>query len=96
MAGDSTRPRDATRWIETSQGVISYAQLAPLLAERVLRVQQRLEAGNYVALAVDLPPVDLVPAQTGEADYLAALRASDTGNLQPLIALWQRRLLGGA
>lgn len=47
MAGETTRPRDATRWIETSRGIITYAQLAPLLAERVLGVQQRLEAGAY-------------------------------------------------
>ncbi len=53
MAGETTRPRDATRWIETSRGILSYTQLAPLLAERVLRVQQRLEAETYADLPLD-------------------------------------------
>jgi CRISPR-associated endonuclease/helicase Cas3 len=53
MAGDSTRPHDATRWIETSQGLLSYAQLAPLLAERVLRLQQKLEKGAYAGATLD-------------------------------------------
>lgn len=53
MAGETTRPHDATRWIETSRGVLSYAQLAPLLAERVLGVQQRLEAEAYADLPLD-------------------------------------------
>ena len=53
MAGDTTRPRDATRWIETSRGVLSYAQLAPLLAERVLRLQQLLEAGVFSECPLD-------------------------------------------
>lgn len=53
MAGETTRPHDATRWIETSRGVLSYAQLAPLLAERVLGVQQRLEAEAYAGFPLD-------------------------------------------
>lgn len=47
MDGDTTRPRDATRWIETSRGILSYTELAPLLAERVLNLQQRLESGMF-------------------------------------------------
>lgn len=31
----ATRPDRATRWVETSRGVLSYGELAPLLAERV-------------------------------------------------------------
>ena len=53
MDGDTTRPRDATRWIETSRGVLSYAQLAPLLAERVLNLQQRLEIGRFADHPLD-------------------------------------------
>ena len=38
MAEDSTQPPHAIRFIETTQGVLSYSRLAPLLAERVLKV----------------------------------------------------------
>lgn len=34
-----TRPDRATRFIETTQGTLSYAELAPLLAERVTLVE---------------------------------------------------------
>lgn len=34
-----TRPDRATRFIETAQGILSYTELAPLLAERVARVE---------------------------------------------------------
>ena len=53
MADSTTPPGSATRWIETSRGVLSYAQLAPLLAERVLRVQERIEAGEFDAARLD-------------------------------------------
>ena len=43
MAGDSTQPPHATRFIETTRGVLSYSQLATLLAERVLKVQEDIE-----------------------------------------------------
>jgi CRISPR-associated endonuclease/helicase Cas3 len=47
MAEDSTQPPDATRFIETTRGILSYAQLAPLLAERVLRIQEDIEDEVY-------------------------------------------------
>ena len=53
MAEGSTQPPHATRFLETTQGVLSYAQLAPLLAERVLRVQENIEDGIYSAKALD-------------------------------------------
>src|SRR5438552_3476211 len=53
MAEDSTRPPDATRFIETTRGVLSYAQLAPLLAERVLQVQQDIEDELFAARPLD-------------------------------------------
>ena len=39
MADQPPAPNPSTRWIETAQGVIRYTELAPLLAERVLRIQ---------------------------------------------------------
>lgn len=40
MADQTPSPNASTRWIETSKGVIRYSELAPLLAERVLRIQE--------------------------------------------------------
>ena len=53
MAEGSTQPPHATRFVETTQGVLSYAQLAPLLAERVLRVQEDIEEGLYSIKPLD-------------------------------------------
>ena len=53
MAEGSTWPPHATRFLETTRGVLSYAQLAPLLAERVLRVQQDIEDGAFAAHPLD-------------------------------------------
>ena len=53
MAEDSTQPPHATRFVETTRGILSYAQLAPLLAKRVLRVQQDIEEGVFAARALD-------------------------------------------
>jgi CRISPR-associated endonuclease/helicase Cas3 len=53
MAEDSTQPPHATRFVETTHGILSYAQLAPLLAERVLRVLQDIEDGSFAARPLD-------------------------------------------
>jgi len=53
MAEDSTRPSHATRFIETTRGILSYSQLAPLLAERVLRIQQDIEDGLLAVRVLD-------------------------------------------
>jgi CRISPR-associated endonuclease/helicase Cas3 len=53
MAEDSTQPPDATRFIETARGVLSYAQLAPLLAERVLKIQQDIEDELFAGRPLD-------------------------------------------
>lgn len=50
--GDQPPPRDtqpdrATRFIETTLGVLSYSELAPLLAERVLRVEARIYSRDF-------------------------------------------------
>jgi CRISPR-associated endonuclease/helicase Cas3 len=47
MAEDSPQSSSSTRWVETTQGILNYQQLAPLLASRVLRVQQLIEAEAY-------------------------------------------------
>jgi len=53
MAEDSTQPPHATRFIETTRGVLSYSQLAPLLAERVLNVQQDIEDELFASRPLD-------------------------------------------
>lgn len=53
MAGTNPSRDASTRWLETSRGVLSYAALAPLLAERVVRVQERIEAGEFAARSLD-------------------------------------------
>src|SRR5205809_137813 len=47
MAPDTTPPGGATRYLQTSLGILSYSQLAPLLAERVLRVEVQIAAGAF-------------------------------------------------
>jgi CRISPR-associated endonuclease/helicase Cas3 len=49
MAGDTTPPGGATRFIQTTRGLLSYSQLAPLLAERVLSVEAAIASGSYAA-----------------------------------------------
>jgi CRISPR-associated endonuclease/helicase Cas3 len=53
MAQESTQPPHATRFIETTRGVLSYSQLAPLLAERVLKVQEDIEDELYANRPLD-------------------------------------------
>jgi len=53
MAEGSTQPPHATRFIETTHGVISYAQLAPLLGERVLRLLENIEDETFSARSLD-------------------------------------------
>ncbi len=49
MAGETTPPGGATRFIQTTSGLLSYSQLAPLLAERVLRVETAIASGAFAA-----------------------------------------------
>ena len=53
MAEDSTQPPHATRFVKTTRGILSYSQLAPLLAERVLRVLQDIEDGVFATRPLD-------------------------------------------
>jgi len=50
---DETPSAHSTRWLETSRGILRYSELAPLLAERVLRIQERIEAEHYAAAPLD-------------------------------------------
>lgn len=45
-----------------------------------------------LAFRLGLPPVDPAGSQEGKADYFAALRAADAGDLRPLTAVWLNRL----
>lgn len=75
MADEAPSRDPSTRWIETTRGILSYAQLAPLLAERVLRVQEQIESGYFESDALDEHLVtrlhgefcaDLVPEWAGK------------------------------
>jgi len=45
-----TRPGRATRFLETTLGTLSYSELAPILAERVLRVEARIAEGRFLTI----------------------------------------------
>jgi CRISPR-associated endonuclease/helicase Cas3 len=70
MADHSTSPGHATRTVETTRGLLTYAQLAPLLAEGVLLVEQRIAAGEFSDTPLD-------------GDFLRALHTAIAGVLVP-------------
>lgn len=83
-----TRPDRATRFLETTLGTLSYSELAPILAERVLRVEARIYDKDFAARETDESLLaelhgficgDLVP------DWAGRWRAIDVcvGNLEP-------------
>lgn len=49
----ATRPDRATRFVETTRGTLSHAQLAPLLAERVAAAETELYREAFAARAPD-------------------------------------------
>ena len=49
MAPDTTPPGGATRYLQTSRGLLSYSQLAPILAEQVLLVERDIAAGAFAS-----------------------------------------------
>jgi len=49
---DEAPSAHSTRWLETSRGILRYSELAPWLAERVLRIQERIEAGDYGRVSI--------------------------------------------
>ena len=48
-----TRPDRATRYIETTRGVLSYSELAPLLAECVLRLEAAIYQPEFASWPTD-------------------------------------------
>src|SRR5947207_15805893 len=56
MASETTPPIGATRYVQTTRGLLSYGQLAPLLAERVLVAERNIADGLFSerSLAADL------------------------------------------
>jgi CRISPR-associated endonuclease/helicase Cas3 len=83
-----TRPDRATRFIETTRGILSYSDIAPLLAEQVLLVESRIYRGDFSSHLLDeslaaeihrLISFDLVP------DWAGKWRTIDVrvGNLEP-------------
>lgn len=54
LGGSATQPpAAATRYVETTQGRLSYGQLAPLLAERVASVEARIADAAYAGELLD-------------------------------------------
>src|SRR5207247_6126069 len=53
MAPETSPPGGATRYIQTTRGLLSYSQLAPLLAERVLRVEHEIATGAFSERKLD-------------------------------------------
>lgn len=74
-AGSRTRaPSHATRHIQTSRGVLSYTELAPLLAQQAVVIEREIESGAYDEDVLDDGLIrtlharlcaDLVPAFVG-------------------------------
>ncbi len=83
-----TRPDRATRFVETTQGILTYTELAPLLAERVTVVEAGIASREFAGRALDEDFLlelhqricgDLVP------DWAGRWRETEVrvGNLQP-------------
>jgi len=76
MAGDTTPPSGATRYIETTRGLLTYTQLAPLLAERVLRVESEIASAlvtvqqNFQAIHALLGPTAQSPPRNASGVWL--------------------------
>ena len=53
MAEGTTPPQGSTRFVETTRGILSFQQLAPLLAERALQIQVDIEEARFAARPLD-------------------------------------------
>ena len=53
MAGGTPSPDRNTRFVESSRGILSYTQLAPLLAERVLVCEEAIVSGAFEEWRLD-------------------------------------------
>lgn len=75
--GGARAPRDATRYIETRLGILSYTDLAPHLARNVLALEKRIEDGEF-----EQAPLDDA--------LLLELHSLICGDLVPQLAGWRR------
>jgi len=75
--GGTLAPRDATRYIETRLGILSYTRLAPHLARNVLALEKRIEDGEFAQAALD----DALPLR---------FHSLICGDLVPQLAGWRR------
>ena len=87
MAGETAPPGGATRFIEPTRGRLSYSQLAPILAERVLEVERAIATGHFSSQPTAPKPTDAA----GEKTYFAALHSGDQNRWQPLMKFWEQR-----
>jgi CRISPR-associated endonuclease/helicase Cas3 len=99
MADQTPSPDASTRWIETAQGVIRYSELAPLLAELVLRIQERIEAEDYAGSPLDEDLIralhrdfcgDLVPDWAGKWRIIAVRVGPHEPPAPPLVPMQMR------
>lgn len=70
MAGEPPPGGSSTRYLETAPGILSYAELAPRLAERALRLERLIFADHFAA-------------QTLGPEFLCDLHARLAGDLVP-------------
>ncbi len=54
-----TRPDRSTRFIQTTRGLLTYTQLAPLLAERVTRIETEIYSGVFASRSLSDPELTL-------------------------------------
>jgi len=77
--GSGTRtPPHATRHIDASRGILSYAELAPLLAERAAVLERAIESGEF-----DARPLD--------DELILLLHTRLCGSLVPALAGWRHK-----
>lgn len=50
---ERARPDRTTRYLDTARGILSYSEVAPLLAEQVVRLETRIYAGAFADRALD-------------------------------------------
>lgn len=86
--GAPTGPDRATRHLETAQGILSYSQIAPWLAAKVLRVETEIYTGHFAHRPLDENlPAELHRAICGELvpEWAGSWRKAEVrvGNLLP-------------
>lgn len=52
-APEAAGPDRTTRYLDTAKGILSYSELAPLLAEQVVRLETRIYAGCFADRVLD-------------------------------------------